>query len=131
MIRNASRIMSIEKTLISHGSKLHNTNAAVTSSINSYFLTHTQIRTATKKAGGSTSNGRDSIGRRLGVKAHHSVKVHAGSIIVRQRGKKWYPGDNVGMGKDHTLFAKVDGVVAFSNHPSKKKKVVNIVSAAM
>lgn len=123
MIRNASRLMSVQKTLSSH------TNSINSSAFN--LPTHTQIRTATKKAGGSTSNGRDSIGRRLGVKAHHSVKVHAGSIIVRQRGKKWYPGDNVGMGKDHTLFALVDGVVAFSNHPSKKKKVVNIVSAAM
>ena len=60
------------------------------------------------------------------------MKVRAGSIIVRQRGKKWYPGDNVGMGKDHTLFAKVDGVVAFTKHEWKqKKKVVNIVAAAM
>ena len=89
-----------------------------------------QIRTATKKAGGSSSNGRDSAGRRLGVKAHHDIQINAGSIIVRQRGKKWYPGENVGMGKDHTLFAKVDGVVAFTNHPFKKnKKVANIVSA--
>ena len=87
----------------------------------------TQIRTATKKAGGSTSNGRDSAGRRLGIKAHANVKVNAGSIIVRQRGRKWYPGENVGMGKDHTLFAKVDGVVTFSAHEWKKKKVVNIV----
>ena len=95
---------------------------------NNHILT--QIRTATKKAGGSTNNGRDSAGRRLGVKVHHGVNVHCGSIIVRQRGKKWYPGDNVGMGKDHTLFAKVDGAVAFTNHAYKKnKKVVNIVSA--
>ncbi len=89
----------------------------------------TQIRTATKKAGGSTNNGRDSAGRRLGIKAHANVKVNAGSIIARQRGKKWYPGENVGMGKDHTLFAKVDGVVNFSAHPWKKKKVVNVISA--
>lgn len=90
----------------------------------------TQIRTATKKAGGSTNNGRDSAGRRLGVKAHHDTKVNAGSIIIRQRGKKWYPGENVGMGKDHTLFAKVEGVVAFSNHSFKRnKKVVNVMSA--
>ena len=87
------------------------------------------IRTATKKAGGSTNNGRDSAGRRLGVKAHHDTRVNAGSILIRQRGKKWYPGENVGMGKDHTLFAKMDGVVAFTDHVFKKnKKVVNIVN---
>ena len=85
------------------------------------------IRTATKKAGGSTNNGRDSAGRRLGVKAHHDTRVNAGSILIRQRGKKWYPGENVGMGKDHTLFAKMDGVVAFTDHVFKKnKKVVNV-----
>ena len=92
-----------------------------------YLLT--QIRNATKKAGGSTNNGRDSAGRRLGVKAYGNANVRAGSIIVRQRGRKWYPGENVGMGKDHTLFAKVDGVVKFTPHPWKKKKVVNILSA--
>jgi large subunit ribosomal protein L27 len=88
-----------------------------------------QIRTATKKAGGSTNNGRDSAGRRLGIKAHGNTFVTAGSIIARQRGKKWYPGENVGMGKDHTLFAKVDGVVRFSSHPVKKRKVANVVVA--
>mmetsp|Transcript_14503 Transcript_14503/g.21760 ORF Transcript_14503/g.21760 Transcript_14503/m.21760 type:complete len:124 (-) Transcript_14503:291-662(-) len=88
----------------------------------------TQIRTATKKAGGSTNNGRDSAGRRLGIKAHANQLVHAGTIIARQRGKKWYPGENVGMGVDHTLFAKVNGVVNFSAHPWKKKKVVNIIA---
>mmetsp|Transcript_5123 Transcript_5123/g.9734 ORF Transcript_5123/g.9734 Transcript_5123/m.9734 type:complete len:129 (+) Transcript_5123:160-546(+) len=88
-----------------------------------------QIRTATKKAGGSTNNGRDSAGRRLGIKAHGNTFVSAGSIIARQRGKKWYPGENVGMGKDHTLFAKVDGFVSFSSHPFKKKKVANVIVA--
>jgi ribosomal protein L27 len=88
-----------------------------------------QIRTATKKAGGSSNNGRDSAGRRLGIKAHGNTFVTAGSIIARQRGKKWYPGENVGMGKDHTLFAKVDGIVTFSSHPVKKKKVANVVVA--
>jgi large subunit ribosomal protein L27 len=86
-----------------------------------------QVRTATKKAGGSSNNGRDSAGRRLGVKAFHNTPLNAGSIIARQRGKKWYPGENVGMGKDHTLFAKVDGVVSFSKHPYKKKKVANVI----
>ena len=89
----------------------------------------TQIRTATKKAGGSTNNGRDSAGRRLGIKAHANTQVNAGTIIARQRGKKWYPGENVGMGVDHTLFAKVNGVVNFTNHPWKKKKLVNIIAA--
>lgn len=88
-----------------------------------------QVRHATKKAGGSTNNGRDSIGRRLGVKEHNGRLVPAGSIIVRQRGKKWYPGDNVGMGKDHTLFAKVEGVVSFTKHEWRKhRKVVSIVA---
>ncbi|MBA3677611.1 MAG: 50S ribosomal protein L27 [Sphingosinicella sp.] len=68
---------------------------------------------AHKKAGGSTRNGRDSAGRRLGVKKFGGETVVAGNIIVRQRGTKWYPGTNVGMGKDHTLFALTDGRVAF------------------
>ena len=68
---------------------------------------------AHKKAGGSSRNGRDSAGRRLGVKKFGGETVVAGNIIVRQRGTKWYPGTNVGMGKDHTLFALTDGRVAF------------------
>ncbi|MAX00430.1 MAG: 50S ribosomal protein L27 [Sphingomonas sp.] len=68
---------------------------------------------AHKKAGGSSRNGRDSAGRRLGVKKFGGQEVIAGNIIVRQRGTKFYPGDNVGMGKDHTLFALTDGRVAF------------------
>ncbi|MBW4330387.1 50S ribosomal protein L27 [Stakelama sp. CBK3Z-3] len=68
---------------------------------------------AHKKAGGSSRNGRDSAGRRLGVKKFGGQEVIAGNIIVRQRGTKFYPGENVGMGKDHTLFALTDGRVAF------------------
>ncbi|WP_379547463.1 50S ribosomal protein L27 [Qipengyuania sp. DSG2-2] len=68
---------------------------------------------AHKKAGGSSRNGRDSAGRRLGVKKFGSEGVVAGNIIVRQRGTKFYPANNVGMGKDHTLFALEDGVVRF------------------
>ena len=68
---------------------------------------------ATNKAGGSTKNGRDSAGRRLGVKVFAGQGLSAGSIIVRQRGTKFYPGKNVGIGKDHTIFALVQGVVAF------------------
>jgi large subunit ribosomal protein L27 len=68
---------------------------------------------AHKKAGGSSRNGRDSEGRRLGVKKFGDEKVIAGNIIVRQRGTKWHPGVNVGMGKDHTLFAITDGRVRF------------------
>lgn len=70
---------------------------------------------AHKKAGGSSRNGRDSIGRRLGVKKFGGESVLAGNILVRQRGTKVHAGDNVGMGKDHTLFAKVDGNVVFSS----------------
>ncbi len=68
---------------------------------------------AHKKAGGSSRNGRDSEGRRLGVKKFGGEKVRGGNIIVRQRGTKWHAGANVGMGKDHTLFALLDGAVEF------------------
>ncbi len=69
---------------------------------------------AHKKAGGSSNNGRDSAGRRLGVKKYGGEHVIPGNIIIRQRGTKWYPGINVGMGKDHTLFALVEGQVKFT-----------------
>ncbi|MGC6484829.1 MAG: 50S ribosomal protein L27 [Candidatus Puniceispirillales bacterium] len=69
---------------------------------------------ATKKAGGSSRNGRDSAGRRLGVKKFGGESVVPGNIIIRQRGPKFHPGTNVGMGKDHTLFALTDGKVAFT-----------------
>lgn len=75
------------------------------------------------KAQGSTQNGRDSRGRRLGAKASDGQTVSAGSILYRQRGTKIYPGTNVGMGKDHTLFAKVNGVVRFERLGRSKKKV--------
>ena len=68
---------------------------------------------ATKKAGGSSKNGRDSAGRRLGVKKFGGEHVIPGNILVRQRGTKFYPGDNVGIGKDHTLFSKAEGKVQF------------------
>ena len=69
---------------------------------------------ATKKGGGSTRNGRDSEGRRLGVKKFGSEFVVAGNILIRQRGTKFHPGSNVGLGKDHTIFSVIDGVVQFS-----------------
>lgn len=78
---------------------------------------------AHKKAGGSTRNGRDSHGQRLGVKAFGGEAILAGSIIVRQRGTKIYPGENVGIGKDDTLFAKVTGVVLFERKGRDKKTV--------
>ena len=68
---------------------------------------------AHKKAGGSSRNGRDTAGRRLGVKKFGAEEVLAGNILVRQRGTKFHPGANVGIGKDHTLFAKVNGMVSF------------------
>ncbi len=68
---------------------------------------------AHKKAGGSSRNGRDSAGRRLGVKKYGGEAVSAGNIIVRQRGTRWWPGDGVGIGKDHTIFATTDGHVKF------------------
>jgi len=68
---------------------------------------------AHKKAGGSSRNGRDTAGRRLGIKKYGGEKVIPGNIIVRQRGTKWKPGDNVGLGKDHTIFALIEGQVKF------------------
>jgi large subunit ribosomal protein L27 len=82
---------------------------------------------AHKKAGGSSRNGRDSEAKRLGVKVFGSELIPAGSIIVRQRGTRFHAGDNVGMGKDHTLFAKVDGYVEFSVKGAQKRKTVNVV----
>ena len=75
------------------------------------------------KAQGSTQNGRDSAGRRLGAKAGDGETVTSGSIIYRQRGTKIYPGKNVGMGRDHTLFAKIEGVVRYERLGRDKKKV--------
>tara|TARA_R110002167_G_scaffold275419_6_gene481521 strand:- start:164 stop:421 length:258 start_codon:yes stop_codon:yes gene_type:complete len=68
---------------------------------------------AHKKAGGSSRNGRDTEGRRLGVKKFGGEKVIPGNIIIRQRGTKWHPGENVGLGRDHTIFAKIEGHVTF------------------
>jgi large subunit ribosomal protein L27 len=78
---------------------------------------------AHKKSGGSSSNGRDSAGKRRGVKRFGGQLVRAGSIIVRQTGSKIHPGENVGMGKDYTLFAKIDGLVTFERYGKEKKKV--------
>ena len=78
---------------------------------------------AHKKGVGSSRNGRDSRGRRLGVKAFGGQRIHAGSIIVRQRGTRIHPGNNVGLGKDYTLFALVDGVVTFERKDKTRKKV--------
>ena len=78
---------------------------------------------AHKKAGGSSRNGRDTIGRRLGVKKFGGQIVLPGNIIIRQRGTKYYPGKNVGMGKDHTLFALVNGTVVFGRNARNKMTV--------
>lgn len=83
---------------------------------------------AHKKAGGSTRNGRDSESKRLGVKLFGDQKAVAGNILVRQRGTQFHPGVNVGMGKDHTLYAKADGAVKFETKGPKKRKFVNVVS---
>lgn len=84
---------------------------------------------AHKKAGGSSRNGRDSIGRRLGVKKFGDENVLAGNIIVRQRGTKFHPGEHVGMGKDHTLFALTDGRVRFSRK-ARGRAFVSVVPLA-
>ncbi len=85
---------------------------------------------AHKKAGGSTRNGRDSESKRLGVKKFGGEAVLAGNIIVRQRGTRFHPGANVGLGKDHTLFAKTDGFVQFKERGANKRKFVDIVPAS-
>ena len=85
---------------------------------------------AHKKAGGSSRNGRDSDGRRLGVKKFGGESVVAGNIIVRQRGTKWHPGANVGMGKDHTLFALVVGKVLFKTQGDRSIITVTPAPAA-
>ena len=82
-----------------------------------------------KKAGGSSRNGRDSHSQRLGIKIFGGEQVIAGNILARQRGTKWHPGKNVGLGKDHTLFALVDGTVAFKTRGDKGRKFVDVVQA--
>ena len=82
---------------------------------------------AHKKAGGSSRNGRDSDGRRLGVKKFGGERVLGGNILVRQRGTKWHPGRNVGIGKDHTLFALVEGTVEFK--AEKRRSLISVVPA--
>ena len=84
---------------------------------------------AHKKAGGSTRNGRDSISKRLGVKKFGGELAKAGNIIIRQRGTQYHPGANVGMGKDYTLFALVDGFVRFAVKGSKNRRTVIIEAA--
>ena len=80
---------------------------------------------AKKKAGGSSKNGRDSAGRRLGVKKYGWEHVIAGNILIRQRGTKYYPGENVGIGRDHTLFALVEGKVLFRKSRNRQFVCVN------
>ncbi len=84
---------------------------------------------AHKKAGGSSRNGRDSESKRLGVKIYGGQAIKAGNIIIRQRGTKVHPGVNVGCGKDHTLFAKADGVVRFETKGPRNRKFVSVVPA--
>lgn len=84
---------------------------------------------AHKKGGGTTRNGRDSESKRLGVKVYGGQAINAGGIIVRQRGTKMHAGENVGMGKDHTLFALIDGKVAFVTKGALKRHYVTVVAA--
>jgi large subunit ribosomal protein L27 len=85
---------------------------------------------AHKKAGGSTRNGRDSNPKYLGVKLFGGQAVQAGNIIVRQRGTRFHPGPGVGLGRDHTLFALIDGTVEFSVKGPKKRRTVSVIAAA-
>jgi large subunit ribosomal protein L27 len=85
---------------------------------------------AHKKAGGSTRNGRDSESKRLGLKKFGGESVIAGNILVRQRGTEYHPGKNVGLGRDHTLFAKANGVVLFEVKGASGRRVVNVMPTA-
>ena len=85
---------------------------------------------AHKKSGGSSRNGRDSESKRLGVKKFGGERVLAGNILVRQRGTTFHPGDQVGMGRDHTLFALVNGKVEFTTKGPKKRRTVSVVAEA-
>lgn len=85
---------------------------------------------AHKKAGGSTRNGRDSQAKRLGLKKFGGEVVRAGNILVRQRGTEFHPGDNVGVGRDHTLFAKIDGTVRYAERGRIKRRYVDVQSTA-
>ncbi len=84
---------------------------------------------AHKKAGGSSKNGRDSESKRLGIKVFGGQAINAGSIIMRQRGTRVHAGENVGLGRDHTLFAKADGVVRFETRGPKSRQFVSVESA--
>ena len=84
---------------------------------------------AQKKVEGSSRNGRDSHSKRLGVKRYGGELISAGSIIIRQRGTQVHPGENVGIGKDHTLFAKITGKVSFGIRGALKRKVVDVIPA--
>ena len=89
------------------------------------------VRHATKKAGGSSNNGRDSAGRRLGIKVWPGTMAKAGGIIVRQRGKKFLVGDNTAMGNDHTIWAKIPGRVMFTRSPkNRKRNIVHVIAEA-
>lgn len=112
-------------SLLNLTSPIRTTWSRITPSI---VNTAEQVRWASKKSGGSSRNGRDSAGRRLGVKKFGGQEVVPGNIIVRQRGTKFHPGDNVGMGKDHTLFALTPGYIRFykdMEHP--KRRLVGVV----
>lgn len=84
---------------------------------------------ATKKGGGSTKNGRDSVSKRLGVKVYGGQLATAGNIIVRQRGTQFKPGKNVGLGRDHTIFALIDGVVTFE-HVTRERQQISVYPKA-
>lgn len=86
---------------------------------------------ATKKAGGSTRNGRDSKPKYLGIKRYGSQQVNAGEILVRQRGTPFHAGKNVGCGRDHTLYALIDGMVVFSVQGNKNRRFVNVMPVVL
>ncbi|CAO3626059.1 unnamed protein product [Cunninghamella echinulata] len=123
--------MSLFNCTLNNTTKLYQWSSLVNSTnttIQSTASVMTQMRYASKKSGGSSRNGRDSAGRRLGVKKFGGQQVVPGNIIVRQRGTKFHPGEHIGMGKDHTLYALESGFVQFYKDPEQpKRRLVGIV----
>ena len=105
---------------------INNAAEQVLCALTSSFQQQQQIRFASKKAGGSTSNGRDSNPKFLGIKKYGGELVRPGNIIARQRGTKWHPGENCGIGTDHTLYSLVDGKVKFTKNRVKGRTIVNV-----
>eukprot|EP00270_Netrium_digitus_P012342 TRINITY_DN3_c0_g1_i1.p1 TRINITY_DN3_c0_g1~~TRINITY_DN3_c0_g1_i1.p1 ORF type:complete len:219 (+),score=70.09 TRINITY_DN3_c0_g1_i1:27-659(+) len=123
----ASNLLPTLASLSFHSSSVIGSKLSTSSSSNAVLnrdsLSSLSIECAHKKGSGSTKNGRDSISKRMGVKVYGDQRAIPGSIIIRQRGTKFHPGNNVGMGKDYTIFSLIDGVVKFEKFGAERKKI--------